>query len=393
MGYEQPRTSGGVTTTVIQNSTHTYAADAEASDTYAITLSPAPSAYAAGQSFKFKANTANTGGATLNVNALGAKTILKNTDQALATGDIEAGSIVEVTYDGTNFQLGSVDSNLTAAEIANVPAGSIAATTVQAAIDELDSEKQVAGSYAAALGGDDNYVTDAEKTKIAGIEALADVTDAANVDAAGATMNADTTLAGNGYFLDEDAMGSDSATKVPSQQSVKAYVDGRTPAASTTVAGLMEASIASEVTTGTDTARAVTPDSLSGSDYGKRTIELVPFDSATNNATGDGKAFFRIPSTMNGWNLVAVAMQVYTAGTTNTLDVQIRRKRSGSSADMLSTKLKVDSTEVDSSTAAAAVIDGSNDDVATGDLINVDVDAVHTTPAVGLVVELTFQLP
>lgn len=69
------------------------------------------------------------------------------------------------------------------------------------------------------------FASPAELTKLAGIEALADVTDAANVNAAGATMNADTTLAGNGYFLDEDDMASDSATKVPSQQSVKAYVD------------------------------------------------------------------------------------------------------------------------------------------------------------------------
>ncbi len=69
-----------------------------------------------------------------------------------------------------------------------------------------------------------NY-TATEKTKLAGIETAADVTDATNVDAAGATMNTDTTLAGNGYFLDEDDMVSNSATKVPSQQSVKAYVD------------------------------------------------------------------------------------------------------------------------------------------------------------------------
>jgi lysophospholipase L1-like esterase len=66
-----------------------------------------------------------------------------------------------------------------------------------------------------------------EKTKLAGIEAGADVTDAANVNAAGATMNSDTTLAGNGYFLDEDTMASNSASKVPSQQSVKAYTDNR----------------------------------------------------------------------------------------------------------------------------------------------------------------------
>lgn len=64
-----------------------------------------------------------------------------------------------------------------------------------------------------------------DKTKLAGVETAADVTDATNVDAAGATMNTDTTLAGNGYFLDEDDMVSNSATKVPSQQSTKAYVD------------------------------------------------------------------------------------------------------------------------------------------------------------------------
>jgi len=92
----------------IQNSSYTYAADAEASDAYAITVSPAPSAYVAGQKFIFKANTANTGAASLNVNSLGAKTILKSNDQTLANSDIEVGSIVEVVYDGTNFQMTSV---------------------------------------------------------------------------------------------------------------------------------------------------------------------------------------------------------------------------------------------------------------------------------------------
>lgn len=64
-----------------------------------------------------------------------------------------------------------------------------------------------------------------EKNKLSGIETGADVTDATNVAAAGATMNTDTNLTGNSYFLDEDAMTSNDATKVPSQQSVKAYVD------------------------------------------------------------------------------------------------------------------------------------------------------------------------
>ena len=83
----------------------TYAADAEESDTYVITLSPVPGALFDGMIVSFKANTANTGTATLNVNELGAKTIKKNHDQDLATGDIESGQKVLVQYDGTNFQM------------------------------------------------------------------------------------------------------------------------------------------------------------------------------------------------------------------------------------------------------------------------------------------------
>ena len=85
----------GVSETAVQNATHTYAVDAEASDAYAITLDPAPTAYADGQRFTFKANTANTGASSLNVNGLGAKTLKKEHDVDTATGDIEAGSIVE----------------------------------------------------------------------------------------------------------------------------------------------------------------------------------------------------------------------------------------------------------------------------------------------------------
>jgi len=76
-------------------------------------------------------------------------------------------------------------------------------------------------------GNVDGRDVSADGTKLDAIEAAADVTDATNVNAAGATMNADTDLSGNGYVLDEDAMDSDDDTKVPTQQSVKAYVDGR----------------------------------------------------------------------------------------------------------------------------------------------------------------------
>lgn len=93
----------------VMNSTlvYDYAADSVGTDAYAITLTPAPAAYVTGQRFTFKAGTANTGTATLNVNSLGAKTIKLGTSN-LYTGQILANQIVEVVYDGTNMQLVSL---------------------------------------------------------------------------------------------------------------------------------------------------------------------------------------------------------------------------------------------------------------------------------------------
>lgn len=82
-----------------------YQADSVGTGSYAITCTPAPTAYTTGMRFTFKAGTANTGSATLNVNSLGAKTIKKNYNTDLATGDIAANQIIEVVYDGTNMQM------------------------------------------------------------------------------------------------------------------------------------------------------------------------------------------------------------------------------------------------------------------------------------------------
>ena len=90
------------------DSTYNYCADAGATDAYACSLSPAITAYATGGHYFFKANTVNTGAATINLNSLGAKTIKKYTSTGgadLADADIRAGAIVEVIYDGTNMQL------------------------------------------------------------------------------------------------------------------------------------------------------------------------------------------------------------------------------------------------------------------------------------------------
>ncbi len=108
-------TSGGTTARLFVNPSTVrskllsdYVADTGAADAYVITPSPAITSYTTGQIFTFKASATNTTTSTLAVNGLAAKTI-KRSDGAtnLTAGDIVNGQIVQVEYDGTNFQLGS----------------------------------------------------------------------------------------------------------------------------------------------------------------------------------------------------------------------------------------------------------------------------------------------
>ena len=91
-----------------------YAASSGGTDTYAITLAPIPTAYTTGMVVRFKADVANTGAATLNVNSLGAKTIKKNVTDDLDTNDILANQVITVIYDGTNFLMMNTPATLTA---------------------------------------------------------------------------------------------------------------------------------------------------------------------------------------------------------------------------------------------------------------------------------------
>ncbi len=89
---------------ISQDSGEIYAVDSVGTDSYAITLVPALAAYTTGNVFRFKAGTANTGTASLAVNGLAAKTIKRYYNgalNALATGDIISGQVVEVIYEST----------------------------------------------------------------------------------------------------------------------------------------------------------------------------------------------------------------------------------------------------------------------------------------------------
>jgi len=79
-------------------------------DTITATVSPALTAYAAGQMFAFVAANTNTGAVTINISSLGAKSITKNGTTALAAGDINANYLFVIVYDGTQFQVVGVSA-------------------------------------------------------------------------------------------------------------------------------------------------------------------------------------------------------------------------------------------------------------------------------------------
>jgi hypothetical protein len=68
------------------------------------TLTPSPTQYVTGQVVKFKALNANTGPVTVNISGLGAKAVQRY-GAALVGGEIKADDMVELIYDGTQFQL------------------------------------------------------------------------------------------------------------------------------------------------------------------------------------------------------------------------------------------------------------------------------------------------
>lgn len=74
---------------------------------YTITPSPAITAYAAGQAFLMRPDRASTGAATVNVNGLGTRNILKlnnvGVPHATEAGDIRPRMDYLLTYDGTQF--------------------------------------------------------------------------------------------------------------------------------------------------------------------------------------------------------------------------------------------------------------------------------------------------
>lgn len=89
---------------VVQSWAWLYAwASATGNDSYVVTMTPACTAYVTGMQIVFKADVANTGACTINVNGLGAKSIKNQSWNDLTDNQIVANQLVALRYDWTNF--------------------------------------------------------------------------------------------------------------------------------------------------------------------------------------------------------------------------------------------------------------------------------------------------
>lgn len=110
---ESTNTQQIATTAFVDRAVKTHQADlvshgvygtATGTNTLALPISTVTS-YVEGMLVAFKNTTANTGAVTLNINSLGAKPIKKANGNDFSSGNLKAGAIYQVRYDGVNFCL------------------------------------------------------------------------------------------------------------------------------------------------------------------------------------------------------------------------------------------------------------------------------------------------
>ena len=227
----------------------TYAADTGAADAYLVALATAPAAYTAGLEVTFLAANVNTGASTIDVNSLGVKSITTPSIAALSAGAIPASGVVTVVYDGTQFQLVSVDiSGVTAA----------AASATAAAADAVSTAADAASTAADVVSTNADVVTTTQDA----IDTAADVVSTnADVVLTGldvVSTNADVVLTGlDVVSTNADVVSTNADAATTTQDAIDTAADVVTTNADVVLTGLdVVTTNADAVTTTADAAAA-----------------------------------------------------------------------------------------------------------------------------------------
>lgn len=155
-----------------QDNSKLFITTAGSANTYTATLVPAIAAYTNGMIIYLKFHVANTGASTVNVNGLGAVSIVKEVATAVASGDIPINTYAALIYNGTAFQFIAIPARFGILTGYTSGAGTISATdTVLSAINKLNGNdalktdkllsqnNQTGTTYTLALADADKLVT------------------------------------------------------------------------------------------------------------------------------------------------------------------------------------------------------------------------------------------
>jgi collagen triple helix repeat protein len=162
--------------------------------------------------------------------------------------------------------------------------------------------------------------------------------------------------------------------------------------ATSSAEGVVELAIAAEINTGTDTERAIPIDQFVASDRNIRFVDFIVVDMATDVEVATDLIEWRVPfdctiiqsdtdkNYFMAWNA--------TAGTTGTMVVDIHKN---GTTIMTTNKLDIETTEKTTEDATTQP-DVTTTALSAGDIITIDVDAIHTTAAKGLGVRIALRM-
>lgn len=190
--------------------------------------------------------TADINGGNIDGTVIGASTAAAGTfsDLTATTADINAGTIDNAVIGGSTAAAGTF-TNLTASGTVNFSGATISnlGTITTANLDGGTVDNAVIGGTTPAAGSFTTLSVSSTFTVNGGAvtATAAELNILDGVTASAAELN----ILDGKSFVDEDDMSSNSATAIPSQQSVKAYVDSQTGLGGATLAGLADTNVTS----------------------------------------------------------------------------------------------------------------------------------------------------
>ena len=169
------------------------------------------------------------------------------------------------------------------------------------------------------------------------------------------------------------------------------YTSGSMTASTDSTSGIVELLTTAEIDIGTDTTRAMTAAGHQASLRNLRFITIRLIDSGTDVSTGTVGGDFTVPFTgvivQDDSNPDYFAAYTDTAGVTGLMVVDVHLN---GTTIMDTNKLDIETGEKDSTTATTQP-DLTTTAITKGDILTIDVDAIHTTPASGLSVTIAIR--